>query len=114
GCGVLCLDRLRVVAAGVCLSVDKSNDARRLEELSLNASGAFQSLTYDGWLIGYRQGRSKRLRCVNPFYASSLPLALKVEHCTSFYRAVGLPAIFRLLPSSQPPVLDAFLEPSRW
>jgi hypothetical protein len=35
--------------------------ARRLEELSLNASGAFQSLLYDGWLLGYRKGH-QRLR----------------------------------------------------
>jgi hypothetical protein len=28
-------------------------EARRLEELSLNASGAYQSLLYDGWLLGF-------------------------------------------------------------
>ena len=62
-------------------------DARRLEEYSLNASGAFQSLVYDGWLLGYRPGPTKRLRCVNPFYASSLPLPEKIACCTAFYQA---------------------------
>ncbi len=47
---------------------------RRLEERALNASGAVPSLVYDGWLIGYRPGPTKRLRCVNAFYASTLPL----------------------------------------
>src|SRR5436309_104821 len=84
-------------------------DARRLEEYSLNASGAFQSLLYDGWLLGYRPGPTKRLRCVNPFYASSLPIAQKIDYCVSFYRAAGLPPLFRLLPFSQPPELDRFL-----
>jgi ribosomal protein S18 acetylase RimI-like enzyme len=88
--------------------------ARRLEERALNASGAFQSLVYDGWLLGYRSGPTKRLRCVNPFYASALPLDEKIEHCVGFYAAAKLPAIFRLLPFSEPPVLDAWLERAGW
>ncbi len=95
------------------LSVEVAR-ARRLEERSLNASGAFQSLVYDGWLLGYRSGPTKRLRCVNPFYPSTLALAKKIEHCVRFYRSAGLPAIFRLLPFSQPPELDAWLERAGW
>ena len=89
-------------------------EARRLEELSLNASGAFQSLVYDGWLLGFRPGPTKRLRCVNAFYSTSLPLAEKVDYCVRFYRSVSLPAIFRMLPFSQPPELDAYLESLGW
>src|SRR5450631_4554060 len=88
--------------------------ARRLEELALNASGAFQSLVYDGWLLGFRPGPTKRLRCVNAFYSTSLPLAEKVDHCVRFYQSVSLPAIFRILPFSQPPELDAYLESLGW
>jgi N-acetylglutamate synthase len=89
-------------------------EARRLEELSLNASGGFQSLLYDGWLLGFRPGPTKRLRCVNAFYSTSLPLAEKVDYCVRFYQSVGLPAIFRMLPFSQPPELDAHLEKLGW
>lgn len=89
-------------------------EARRLEELALNASGAFQSLVYDGWLLGYRPGPTKRLRCVNAFYSTSLPLAEKVDYCVRFYQCVRLPAIFRMLPFSQPPELDAYLESLGW
>jgi N-acetylglutamate synthase len=98
---------------GLADNVTEAN-ARRLEELALNASGAFQSLVYDGWLLGYRRGPTKRLRCVNPFYPSCLPVPEKIEHCTRFYAAVGLPAIFRLLPFSQPASLDAWLERAGW
>ena len=90
------------------------HDARRLEELALNASGAFQSLVYDGWLLGYRRGPTKRLRCVNPFYPSALPMAEKLAYCTAFYESARLPAIFRLLPFSQPPGLDAYLAAMGW
>ena len=89
-------------------------EARRLEELSLNASGAFQSLLYDGWLLGFRPGPTKRLRCVNAFYSTSRPLAEKVDYCVRFYQSVSLPAIFRMLPFSQPPELDAYLEKLGW
>jgi ribosomal protein S18 acetylase RimI-like enzyme len=93
---------------------DASADARRIEERALNASGAFQSLVYDGWLLGYRPGPTKRLRCVNPFYASSLPLQQKIAYCTAFYAEARLPAIFRLLPFSEPRRLDSWLERNGW
>jgi ribosomal protein S18 acetylase RimI-like enzyme len=91
-----------------------SDISRRLEEMALNASGAPHSLVYDGWLLGYRPGTTKRLRCVNPFYASTLALATKIEYCIAFYGAVGLPAIFRMLPFSQPAELDDVLERAGW
>ena len=89
-------------------------EARRLEERALNASGAFQSLAYDGWLIGYRRGPTKRLRCVNPLYRSTLPLAEKIEWCTRFYAAAKLPAMFRMLPFAQPRDLDRVLDRAGW
>src|SRR5205807_1885140 len=94
----------RAMAAGIGVSSARTSaesirlEARRLEELALNASGAFQSLVYDGWLLGYRPGPTKRLRCVNAFYSTSLPLAQKVDYCLHFYRSMSLPAIFRMLP----------------
>src|SRR5450755_5070064 len=113
--GILCGDRVRALAAGVRVSAGKVDlEARRIEELSLNASGAFQSLVYDGWLLGFRPGPTKRLRCVNAFYSTSLPLTEKVDYCVRFYQSVRLPAIFRMLPFSQPPELDAYLESLGW
>lgn len=89
-------------------------EARRIEERALNASGAFQSLVYDGWLIGYRRGPTKRLRCVNPLYLSTLPIEQKIEWCARFYDATGLPAIFRLVPFAQPGKLDTVLDRAGW
>jgi ribosomal protein S18 acetylase RimI-like enzyme len=95
-------------------STEASGEFRRLEERALNASGAFQSLVYDGWLLGYRPGPTKRLRCVNPLYRSTLPLAEKVAYCVAFYAAANLPPIFRLVPFSQPSALDGWLERNHW
>lgn len=89
-------------------------DARRIEERALNASGAFQSLVYDGWLLGYRAGPTKRLRCVNALYPSTLPLEEKIAYCIAFYEAARLPPLFRMLPFSRPPRLDRWLERDGW
>lgn len=88
--------------------------ARRLEERALNASGGFQALVYDGWLLGYRPGPTKRLRCVNAFHASTLPLEEKLAFCTMFYAAARLPALFRMLPFSKPARLDRWLDRQGW
>jgi ribosomal protein S18 acetylase RimI-like enzyme len=93
---------------------DAFAEARRIEERALNAACAFQSLLYDGWLLGYRAGATKRLRSVNPFYRSTLPLAEKVAYCTAFYAAANLPPIFRIVPFSEPSGLDGWLEDSGW
>jgi ribosomal protein S18 acetylase RimI-like enzyme len=95
-------------------TVDRQGEARRIEEMALNVSGGFQSMLYDGWLLGYRAGPTKRLRCINPTYRSSLPLEQKLAHCIEFYRTAGLPAIFRMLPFAQPARLDAFLARRGW
>ncbi|HEY2863806.1 MAG TPA: GNAT family N-acetyltransferase [Casimicrobiaceae bacterium] len=88
--------------------------ARRLEEMALNASGAFRALLYDGWLLGFEPGPTKRLRCVNPTHRSTLPLEQKLDYCIDFYRAAGLPAIFRMLPFARPAVLDSYLAGLGW
>ncbi|TMG92710.1 MAG: GNAT family N-acetyltransferase [Betaproteobacteria bacterium] len=102
----------RVLAACIRVKVDGREpewaSERRIEERALNASGAFQSLVYDGWLLGYRPGPTKRLRCVNPFYPSTLPLEKKVLHCISFYAAAELAES----PHSNEPV--TIIDPPAW
>jgi N-acetylglutamate synthase len=89
-------------------------DARRMEERALNAACAFQSILYDGWLLGYRPGATKRLRSVNPFYRSTLPIEEKVAYCVAFYTAANLQPLFRIVPFADPPALDGWLESNGW
>ena len=81
-------------------------EARRLEERALNASGAFQSPAYDGWLIGYRARTDQAAALRQPALPIDLPLAEKIEWCTRFCAAAKLPAILRMLPLAQPDDLD--------
>jgi ribosomal protein S18 acetylase RimI-like enzyme len=84
-------------------------DLRRLEEIGLNAYGPANPRLFDGWLLGFQHGKSKRVRSVNPFFGSSLPLPMKIETCRRLYDAAGLPCIVRLTPFAQPPELEDWL-----
>ena len=95
-------------------NVDPYAEARRLEERALNAGCAFQSILYDGWLLGYRPGPTKRLRSVNAFYRSTLPVEEKIAYCVAFYAAAKLAPLFRIVPFSDPPTLDGWLADHGW
>jgi N-acetylglutamate synthase len=84
-------------------------EARRIEDLLLNATQPLDQLQYDGWLLRFSRDDAKRARSVNPIYGSSLPLADKIAHCESLYAQRGMPALFRLTPFAKPPCLDQAL-----
>jgi N-acetylglutamate synthase len=67
---------------------------------------SFETADYDGWVLRFANGYTKRANSVNPHFGSSLPLAAKIAHCEAAYRERGLPTIFRLTPFSQPEDLD--------
>ena len=81
-------------------------DPRRIEEIGLNNLQSRRQLLYDGWLVFLSPGKAKRARSVNAFYASTLPLADKIERCEEIYARAGLPALFRITPFVHPAVLD--------
>ncbi len=83
---------------------------RHIEERSLNALPALQTLTYDGWLLRFAHGYTRRANSVNPLYAGTLPLDEKVAYCEEVYRAQGLNVVFKLTDAAQPATLDAELD----
>jgi len=84
--------------------------ARRIEEASLSAWPALQYIFYDGWLLRFARGYTKRANSVNTLYGSSLDVDEKIDACEKIYRERGLPPIFRLNPFSHPADLDHVLE----
>jgi ribosomal protein S18 acetylase RimI-like enzyme len=82
---------------------------RRLEEIGLNASGPANPRFFDGWVLGFTPGRTKRARSINPFFGSSLPVAAKLAACHALYAEAALPLIVRMTPFAEPPDLDEWL-----
>jgi len=83
---------------------------QRIEEASLNAWPALQHILFDGWILRFSRGYTKRANSVNPLYVSSLDVQEKVDVCEKLYREKGLPPVFRLTPFSSPAGLDQVLE----
>lgn len=70
---------------------------RRIEEAGLNSWPALQQILFDGWLLRFAQGYTKRANSVTPIYPSLLPAEEKITRCEYLYKENQLPTIFRLL-----------------
>jgi ribosomal protein S18 acetylase RimI-like enzyme len=71
-------------------------NARHIEEAALNAWPALQTLIYDGWLLRFANGYTKRANSATPLYPGSRSLEEKIAYCEKLYRQQRQPAIFRL------------------
>lgn len=82
----------------------------RLERLSANAWPSLESVSYDGWLVRFSEGYTRRANSVIPFSEGTIPVGDKVTECERMYSGRGLDTVFKLTAASAPPALDDFLE----
>jgi N-acetylglutamate synthase len=82
---------------------------RTVEELSMNAWPSLQTLLYDGWVLRFADGYTKRANSVHPLYSSSLNVEEKVQACEEIYQGKELDVVFKLTPSAQPENLEQVL-----
>lgn len=83
---------------------------RTLEEASITAWPSLAQAQYDGWLLRFADGYTRRANSVNPLYPSHLPLDEKIAYCEALYHAKGLKSVFKLTSAVHPPELDAALD----
>ena len=86
------------------------NEILFYEELALNAHPALQTQFYDGWVLRFANGYTKRANSINPLYSYELDLHEKIEQCEKKYTAHGLPAVFKLTDGSDPSIDKALDE----
>jgi GNAT superfamily N-acetyltransferase len=72
------------------------SDVRQIEEVALNAWPSLQTLVYDGWLLRFANGYTKRANSVVPLYPGARPLEEKISYCERMYQQHNQPVIFRL------------------
>ncbi len=83
---------------------------RELEELSLNAWPASQTVVLDGWILRFARGYTRRANSINPLYPGRCDPAEKIAACEQLYRAEGLAVTFKLTRAVEPPDLEERLE----
>jgi GNAT superfamily N-acetyltransferase len=82
---------------------------RRLEEVTLEAWPALQTMHCDGWLVRFAGGFSRRSNSVNPLYPSCRNVVEKIRVCEALYRERGLKTVFKITAASEPRELDGIL-----
>lgn len=81
-----------------------------LEELAMNAWPALQTVLYDGWIIRFANGYTKRANSVTPLYPSTLWLDEKIYQCEQLFDQQKLRPTFRLSQATDISEVDAQLE----
>lgn len=64
---------------------------------------------YDGWIIRFANGYTRRANSVIALYESRLPVIEKINQCEALYTAQGLGPVFKLTEASCPAGLDTAL-----
>lgn len=83
----------------------------QIEEAALNAWPSTRQILYDGWVLRFTGGESKRVNSVNVRHDSSLPLPEKITFCESVYGDQSLPTLFRCPePFTPENLINALLE----
>ncbi len=75
----------------------------------MNAWPSLQTLFYDGWVLRFADGYTKRANSVHPLYSSSLNVEEKIQACEEIYQGKGLDVVFKMTASAQPEKLDKVL-----
>lgn len=83
---------------------------REIEELSMNAWPSLQTELYDGWVLRFADGYTRRANSVSPIYESTIPLDEKIDFCEKEYKLHNLPTRFKITTMSTPEGIDARLE----
>lgn len=73
-------------------------DSLFFEKLSFNTHPCLSEKAYDGWLLRFAEGYTKRANSVSVVGESVLPLAEKIAYCEKVYKENGLPVVFKIAP----------------
>lgn len=81
-----------------------------LETHSFRAWSALEEIEYDGWVLRFADGYTRRANSINPVYSSARDINQKIAHCESVYRQRGLRVVFKMTDAVYPHNLDVILD----
>lgn len=91
------------------MTLNPHNLIQTIETLSFKALPALEQRDYDGWILRYANGYTRRANSVNPVYSSSDDIDQKISTCESFYADKTNRIVFKMTDAVYPPDLDKIL-----
>ncbi|MCR8644704.1 GNAT family N-acetyltransferase [Paenibacillus sp. N1-5-1-14] len=85
-----------------------------IEERSLNAWPALETVLSEGWVLRFADGYTKRANSIQPIYGCSEDVISSIETCEALYTSKGLNTVFKITPITYPSHLDAILEDRKY
>jgi ribosomal protein S18 acetylase RimI-like enzyme len=82
---------------------------RKIEELSINAQPCLNTVLYDGWIMRFNNGYTKRGNSIQPLYSSVMDVMTKIQEVEGTYQGKELPIVFKMTDAAYPQNLDAIL-----
>lgn len=76
--------------------VDMKNKIRMYEEMSFNSHPSLKADYYDGWILKYSNGYTKRANSVGAIYESTIALDEKIDYCENYYARLNEPCVFKV------------------
>lgn len=76
----------------------------------MTALPALQTVYYDGWVLRFGAGHTRRANSIHPLYESLLDIDHKIRQCEAYYNQCQQPTIFKMTPLTYPGELDSILE----
>lgn len=79
---------------------------RQIEERAMIAWPSLETVAYDGWVLRFSCGYTRRANSVHPIERGTRDLAAKIAEAERMYRERGLPTIFKMTEASEPKGLE--------
>ncbi len=89
---------------------EEKNIIKVFEELSLNSWPSLQTMLFDGWVLRFANGFTKRSNSISPLLSSDLTPEEKIHYCEKIYQNLGLDTVFKMTSAVYPGNLDEILE----
>ncbi len=75
----------------------------------MNAWPSRETVLYDGWVLRFNDGYTRRANSVNPLYPSTLDVNTKIAYCKQLYTSRNLRPIYKITHQVSPADLDDVL-----
>lgn len=84
-------------------------DTKEIELMLMRAWPALEEKIFDGWVLRFSKGYTKRSNCINPVFESYFDLEEKYDYCQKLYNNKGLKIIYKIIEDDASLEVDEFL-----